>query len=176
MIDDFAESEVNDACEIGRRIRMGRISDISASVRSLSAAGHMDLVLGKSDFSAAYRGFPVLESNLGLSSVLVRKADGSLHVSAQLAMPFGSVAAVYAWNRVGQRSLPSSLSSLIFRSVAMWMTCFGSTSLRSPPRQGPCFWSWSLSLASPWRSTRHQFLLGRWTSWGSRSLCKHPRP
>jgi hypothetical protein len=80
---------------------MGRLSDLAHVVSILAAAGHIDLKLLKSDFAAAYRGCPILSEHLDLASIIIRAPDGSLHVSAQLAMPFGAVAAVYAWDRLG---------------------------------------------------------------------------
>ena len=100
-IDDFAESRVNDSCSVSRRIRMGRLSDIAKVASLLHASGHHDLRLLKSDFKSAYRGCPILSGHLHLARVLVQSSEGDIFTSGQLAMPFGSVAAVYAWDRVG---------------------------------------------------------------------------
>lgn len=99
-IDDFKESLINDGCCVDRRIRMGRISDLQSVVRSLSAVGE-PLYLLKSDFKAAYRSLPVATSHLGLARVILRDPSGQVFVSTQLAMPFGAVASVYAWDRIG---------------------------------------------------------------------------
>ncbi len=56
-IDDFAESGVNDSCSVNRRIKMGRISDLTRIVSTLHSGPNASrLVIGKSDFSSgAYR-------------------------------------------------------------------------------------------------------------------------
>ena len=101
MIDDFAESGVNSATSVSHRIRMGRLSSILRAASVLRARHpSLDLDIGKGDFSAAYRSLPVLTGHLDLSSILVKGPRGLL-VSRQLAMPFGAVASVYAWHRLG---------------------------------------------------------------------------
>ena len=105
-IDDFHESLVNDSCSVKRRIRMGRLSDLHYSASVLrNSQPDVDLALLKSDFKAAYRGCPILSDHLRLSTILVQEpmVDGSsrCHRFRQLAMPFGAVAAVYAWDRLG---------------------------------------------------------------------------
>ena len=99
-IDDFAESLINDTTLIDRAIRMGRVSDL-VDVISILESTSRDLRLLKSDFSAAYRGCPIKTSHLRFASVLVRDASGTLHQTRLRAMPFGAVAAVYAWDRLG---------------------------------------------------------------------------
>ena len=102
-IDDFAESLVNDTVTISRRIRMGRLADMLAVARIMHHAHPAeDLLLAKSDFRAAYRGCPILTDHLQFSNILVRDPrSGRVWSSTQLAMPFGAVAAVYAWDRLG---------------------------------------------------------------------------
>ena len=102
-IDDFAQSLLNDSVSVGRRIRMGRISDLVEAARRLKRT-HPDTPLHvlKSDFKAAYRSCPILPEHVSLANILVRDPDsGELYVSAQHAMPFGAVSAVYAWDRLG---------------------------------------------------------------------------
>ena len=102
-IDDFAESMVNDTTEILRAIRMGRVSDLREVVAILTSSDpSCDILLLKSDFAAAYRGCPLLSDHLDFARVVVTDpASGNLFESCLLAMPFGAVAAVYAWDRVG---------------------------------------------------------------------------
>lgn len=99
-IDDFKESGVNDAASVSRRIRMGRLTDLEAVTRTLADTKE-PLALLKSDFKAAYRSLPLAGSDLGLASVLLRNPGGQLFSATQLAMPFGAVASVYAWDRLG---------------------------------------------------------------------------
>ena len=56
----------------------------------------------KSDFKAAYRCLPVHPSEYEISSILIfDPRTSTCKVARQYAMPFGSLAAVYAWDRVG---------------------------------------------------------------------------
>ena len=82
---------------------MGRLADMLAVARILHHAYPAeDLLLAKSDFRAAYPGCPILEDHLIFSDILVRDPrSGRVWASTQLAMPFGAVAAVYAWDRLG---------------------------------------------------------------------------
>ena len=103
-IDDFAQSLINDTVIVGRRIRMGSISDLVESARRLHAAQPLEgLHVLKSDFQAAYRSCPILPERVSLANILVRDpATGTVSASAQWAMPFGAVSAVYAWDRLGE--------------------------------------------------------------------------
>ena len=108
MIDDLADSQVNDACHINRQIRMGRISDLAWGVNRLSSLVSEPLLLAKSDFSNAYRHCPIRSEDLDLAHILLKDGQGRLFQSQQFAMPFGAVAAVYAWDRLG-----SSIASIV---------------------------------------------------------------
>ena len=103
-IDDFAQSLVNDSVSVSRRIRMGKISDLVEAAKRLRLSHPEEpLHVLKSDFQAAYRSCPIRPDHVPLANILVRDPDsGSLHVSAQYAMPFGAVSAVYAWDRLGE--------------------------------------------------------------------------
>ena len=120
-IDDFAESGVNDACRIGRRIRMGRIADLVQSARCLRAAHPSQrLLVLKSDVKAAYRSCPIRASDIELAGILVRDPQGRIFVSHQYAMPFGAVAAVYAWDRLGA-FLAGALTELFHLPVCRYV-------------------------------------------------------
>ena len=105
-IDDFHESLVNDCCSVRRRLRMGRLSDLHFTASRLRAARPLDkLSLLKSDFKAAYRGCPISAGHLKLAVILAQEplpsGGAQTHRLQQLAMPFGAVGAVYAWDRLG---------------------------------------------------------------------------
>ena len=99
-VDDFKESMVNDACTVAWKIRMGRISDLEFVARTLAAVGE-PLALLKSDFKAAYRLLPIATSHVDLARVIFRDFNGVVWSSTQLAMPFGGVASVFSWDRLG---------------------------------------------------------------------------
>ena len=100
-IDDFLSSGINGATRVTRRLRMGRFSDLKCSILQLRRAHpgtQLDIL--KSDFKSAYRAVPIALEHLHLARILVSAHDGEVWESAQKAMPFGAVAAVYAWDRL----------------------------------------------------------------------------
>ena len=102
-IDDFAASLVNGLVRVSRRLRLGRISDVLSSAAKLSGRGGRKIRLLKSDFKAAYQCCPILKEHLGYAAILFSDLiSGNLVEATQYAMPFGAVAAVYAWDRVGE--------------------------------------------------------------------------
>ena len=102
-IDDLLRSYVNGTCEIFGRIRMGSVRDMMKYAKSLHKAfPDQDLVIFKSDFKSAYRCVPVSPSNSSLTLILVwDPINQKSRVARQKAMPFGAIAAVYGWDRVG---------------------------------------------------------------------------
>ena len=57
----------------------------------------------RSDFQAAYRSCPIRPEDVPYANILVRDpSSGVVSVTAQWAMPFGAVSAVYAWDRLGE--------------------------------------------------------------------------
>ena len=121
-IDDFAESLVNGMCRIGRRIRMGRVSDALASARILAAAWPSeDVLLCKSDFKAAYRGCPIRSEHLDFARIVLEDPEsGKTREATQWAMPFGAVAAVYAWDRVGE-AITAIVSELLLIPLSRYV-------------------------------------------------------
>ena len=102
-IDDFAASLVNGLARVTRRIRMGRISDILACASIISGPDGESVHLLKSDFKAAYRCCPITSGHLPYANILVQDPSSGVVLEAtQYAMPFGAVAAVYAWDRLGE--------------------------------------------------------------------------
>ena len=101
-IDDFLTSEVNDLTAVRKKIEMGRVHDTVYCAKDLVRSGQTDLKYIKSDFKSAYRVCPIAKSDLQWSDVVFFCPDKiRWFLSKQLAMPFGAVGAVYAWDRVG---------------------------------------------------------------------------
>ena len=82
---------------------MGKVSDLQWALFQLNISDHSArFMLSKSDFRSAYRNCPIYSRHLSLADILIRDPQsGKHHRSGQLAMPFGAVAAVYAWDRLG---------------------------------------------------------------------------
>jgi hypothetical protein len=102
IIDDFKESRINSLCEISGRIRMGSISNL-VEIAHRMWRSHPDrhIHISKADFSKAYRACPIKEDHLPFCRCVISH-EGHLVTSGQLAMPFGAVSAVYAWDRLGE--------------------------------------------------------------------------
>ena len=93
---------------------MGKISDLMGSCEILSDSNpEAELVLIKSDFKAAYRSCPIRGEHLPLTRILVWDPQGKRYrETSHRAMPFGSIAAVYAWDRLG-----AAISTIIARAL-----------------------------------------------------------
>ena len=109
---------------------MGRISVLAVVIKLLHERWpNEELVLFKTDFKSAYRCLPIRSSHRALANVILWHEDlGKLVMSTQFAMPFGSVAAVYAWDRLADalvHVLTSALRVPIIRYVDdLFGVCF----------------------------------------------------
>ena len=103
IIDDFAESLVNDLCSVEGHLCMGRIIEFVSSARLLTENQPSEkLNVLKADFKSAYRHCPILSEHLVFAVViLIDCLTGGPVVSSHYAMPFGALGAVYAWDRLG---------------------------------------------------------------------------
>ena len=61
------------------------------------------LSLFKADIDSAYRRIPIKPEHREFAHILF-KADGKMFGSGHIGMPFGSVASVHNWDRVGELS------------------------------------------------------------------------
>ena len=68
----------------------------------MTSASKSDMHVGKTDFKSAFRHCPVAPEHYRYSGVLLSDPEsGRAYVAHQKAMPFGAIASVYAWDRVG---------------------------------------------------------------------------
>ena len=89
---------------LSHRSRIGFFtSDLLAAAHSLNSfQPGVPLAILKSDFKAAYRHCPVASTDLDLADILVRcPTTQTVLLSKLWAMPFGALASVYAWDRLG---------------------------------------------------------------------------
>ena len=101
-IDDYKESRINALCDVRGKIRMGQIAELVESARQLQeAAPSSRVVISKADFKSACRCIPIMTQHYPYAKLIVLNPnDGSVKQAQQYAMPFGSIGAVYAWDRV----------------------------------------------------------------------------
>ena len=104
IIDDFAESMVNDSCQVDGRIRMGRISDLIGAVRTITRRNpSYPLHIFKSDAKSAYKNCPIFGEDLKYARVLLKNIQsGEVVESTHYSCPFGAVGSVYAWDRLAE--------------------------------------------------------------------------
>jgi hypothetical protein len=121
-IDDLLESGINGTCDIRRKIRMDTITLLIIVMRVIIAIfGDIDLHFIKSDFKAAYRSCPIDPRHKDFTAIaLLHPESLRIWITSQLAMPFGALAAVYAWDRLGaaiQHVIQSALLIPVLRYV-----------------------------------------------------------
>ena len=82
-------------------IRHNHIDDLCHVAQVIWQAGH-SVEFIKVDFKGAYRTVPIAPEQLDLATLLVRDTDNGQWVTTQQwALPFGAVASVYGWERLG---------------------------------------------------------------------------
>ena len=92
---------------------MGRLSDALKAGRTIAGPTGRKVVLVKTDFVGAYRVCPVLTAHLPYADILFWDEErGGVSEATQHAMPFGAVAAVYAWDRLAE----------VLTSIITWVT------------------------------------------------------
>lgn len=101
-IDDFTFSGVNLATVSLEALHHDSVDDLIALASNISRLGYAPVML-KADFKGAYRACPVLEEHSVFADVLVSnpRQGGQRYVCTQRALPFGAVASVYGWERLG---------------------------------------------------------------------------
>ena len=122
IIDDFAQSLVNDMCDIYGRIRMGRIQDLIQVTRILLCS-QFDEPLGfcKADFQSAYRNCPIRSEHLQFAKVTFKDTFSNEFLqSVHYCMPFGAIAAVYAWDRLAE-AVQWAIASTILLPVSRYV-------------------------------------------------------
>ena len=100
-IDDFTASLINLAVGVPEKLHHEHIDDLVDLAEKLGKMGYTIKLL-KADFHKAYRSVPIHPEETELADLLVFDMDDLEWVIVrQYALPFGAVAAVYGWERVG---------------------------------------------------------------------------
>ena len=123
IIDDFAESMINELCEVEGHIRMGKILDLVQATRTIveHSEEHHSVYIQKADFKSAYRNCPINPEHSRFAKVVYRDSNtNTLMESTHKAMPFGAVAAVYAWDRLGE-AVAFAVSNLLVLPVSRYV-------------------------------------------------------
>ena len=99
-IDDMRRSKVNEATCASEKLKCDTIDALLDAMKSIALATNCELGLFKADIDSAYRRVPLAVSERTLAYV-VYLFEGVPHVSGHLACPFGSIASVHNWDRIG---------------------------------------------------------------------------
>ena len=92
---------MNQATGVPETIRHDHIDDLCHVAQRIWQAGH-NVEFIKAGFKGAYRTVPLAPDQLDFATLLVLDADNHRWVTTQQwALPFGAVASVYGWERLG---------------------------------------------------------------------------
>jgi hypothetical protein len=99
-IDDCSRSSVNAAVEPGEKLSVEGADSLVSALRAYRELNGDDIGLWKADIDSAYRRIPVAPSHRW-TVVSIFMCLGTIMASTHLSLPFGAVASVHAWDRVG---------------------------------------------------------------------------
>ena len=117
-VDDFSRSGCNAATFPGEKLVYESLDHFLAAIRMASVCLGISLSMWKADIDSAYRRIPVLPAHRQFAWVSFL-CGGIARVAQHFALPFGSVASVHHWNRIGEPLLLLVLhSSVVMCSVS----------------------------------------------------------
>ena len=99
-IDDFTASLINAATAAGESIHHDTLDILVALLHHFGAHGQQ-VRFRKDDFTGAYKTLPLRAEDLDLAIAVWRDSGGVLQAPRLLCCPFGAVASVHAWHRLG---------------------------------------------------------------------------
>ena len=111
-IDDFTASFINAATAPGESIHHDTLDVLVALLHS-AGGSRKPVRFRKDDFVSAYKTLPLRLDDLELAVTVWRDASGSPRTLQLHCCPFGAVASVHAWHRLGGCC-----------AVVFWPTCF----------------------------------------------------
>ena len=99
-VDDLTRSGCNPAAAVPEKLKYESLDELLEALRLISAACGKELDLWKADVNAAYRRIPVAREHQQFVHI-VFKYKGQVIVAEHIGLPFGAVASVHHWERVG---------------------------------------------------------------------------
>lgn len=100
-VDDLTASGVNPCCRPMERLSTEGIDRLFVICRDLVAFDCSVPLLWKADIDSAYRRIPIAKSHRWAARVAFA-CDGHVYTSEHIAMPFGAIGSVHAWDRIGE--------------------------------------------------------------------------
>ena len=99
-IDDFTRSGINELTLPSEKLKCDGLDTLFQTAKHLHRATKCPLGIWKADIASAYRRIPIARRHRDLAAVVFRH-HGTPHVSVHTTLPFGSIASVHGWDRVG---------------------------------------------------------------------------
>jgi len=99
-VDDLTRAKVNGCTSAGEKFRPESIDALYRVARAVAQGTRERIMFYKADIDSAFRRLPAMPMHRRFL-FFVFLAQGVAHVAGHLAMPFGAVASVHAWERVG---------------------------------------------------------------------------
>ena len=99
-VDDETINGSNSCCQPGEKLRMDGVDMLIAVLQMFVTIAQVLPHLTKADIDSAYRRVPLNPAHRWAASVVFMHR-GVAMVAEHMAMPFGAVASVHAWDRVG---------------------------------------------------------------------------
>ena len=99
-VDDLTASGANPCCAPGERLSNDKLDLLVTLILQFMSCVGVPPALWKADIDAAYRRIPILPEHRWLLWVAIL-FTGQVYVAGHNVAPFGSVAAVHAWDRIG---------------------------------------------------------------------------
>ena len=130
-VDDFTRGGCNPCTAASEKLHYDNLDVFIASLRAMAKQHSTALELWKADIDAAYRRVPVAPEHRKFAWVVFKRL-GKPVISQHFSLPFGSLASVHHWDRVGESSLPR----YYFRACALHCrftpACYCETSVAPP--------------------------------------------
>lgn len=99
-IDDMSRSGVNACTFAAEKLKCDTLDCFFETLRVMSASLQEDFGLWKADIDSAFRRVPIKAAHREYAAV-VWVRGGKTFISVHHALPFGSIASVHGWDRIG---------------------------------------------------------------------------
>ena len=100
-VDDETGSGINEATQPTSKMFTDTVEDLIALALLCMIFAKVGISFWKADIDSAFRRIPIMPKHRNLAWVAYRNTQGKTQVAGHLAMPFGAVSSVHAWERIG---------------------------------------------------------------------------
>jgi hypothetical protein len=118
-IDDFTASLINHAVASGEKLRHEGLDTLVALIQR-EVKSRCGVLMRKDDFVGAFKTLPLRKKDLDLAIAVTKLATGEVRALQLWCCPFGAVASVHAWHRVGA-ALQQVLAKLFLVAYARYV-------------------------------------------------------